>query len=175
MPNAIVECVPNFSEGKDAAKIKQITDAIEATPGATLLDVDPGRDTNRTVVTFVGPPEAAAEAAFQGIAKAAQVIDMSRHHGAHPRMGATDVCPFVPVEGVTLEDARRLPAAWARRVGKELEIPVYLYEAAAAAPPAPQPGGHPRASTRGWLGSWPIRAGSPTTARRSSIPRAGPR
>ena len=134
MPTAIVECVPNFSEGKDAAKIKQITDAIEATPGATLLDVDPGRDTNRTVVTFVGSPEAAAEAAFQAIAKAAQVIDMSRHHGAHPRMGATDVCPFVPVEGVTLEDCAAIARSVASRVGKELEIPVYLYEAAAASP-----------------------------------------
>ena len=119
---------------KDAAKIKQITDAIEATPGATLLDVDPGRDTNRTVVTFVGSPEAAAEAAFQAIAKAAQVIDMSRHHGAHPRMGATDVCPFVPVEGVTLEDCAAIARSVGARVGKELEIPVYLYEAAAASP-----------------------------------------
>jgi glutamate formiminotransferase/formiminotetrahydrofolate cyclodeaminase len=134
MPGAIVECVPNFSEGKDAAKIKQITDAIEATSGATLLDVDPGRDTNRTVVTFVGSPEAAAEAAFQAIAKAAQVIDMSRHHGAHPRMGATDVCPFVPVEGVTLEDCAAIARSLGARVGKELEIPVYLYEAAANSP-----------------------------------------
>lgn len=130
----LVECVPNFSEGRDKAKIKQITDAIEAVAGVTLMDVDPGADTNRTVVTFVGEPEAALEAAFQGIAKAAQVLDMSQHHGSHPRMGATDVCPFIPVEGLTMEDCAELARRLGKRVGEELGIPVYLYEAAASKP-----------------------------------------
>ena len=134
MSRKIVECVPNFSEGKDPAKIKQITAAIEAVQGVELLDVDPGRDTNRTVVTFVGAAEAVAEAAFQAIAKAAQVLDMSRHHGAHPRMGATDVCPFIPVEGVTMEDCAEIARQVGRRVGEELAIPVYFYEAAASTP-----------------------------------------
>ena len=130
----LVECVPNFSEGRDRAKIKQITDAIEAVAGVTLMDVDPGADTNRTVVTFVGEPETALEAAFQGIAKAAQVIDMSQHHGSHPRMGATDVCPFIPVEGISMEDCAELARRLGKRVGEELGIPVYLYEAAASKP-----------------------------------------
>ncbi len=134
MSRKIVECVPNFSEGQDPAIIKQITDVVQSVQGVELLDVDPGRDTNRTVVTFVGSPEAVAEAAFQAIAKAAQVIDMSRHHGAHPRMGATDVCPFVPVEGVTIEDCAEIARQVGRRVGEELEIPVYFYEAAATSP-----------------------------------------
>jgi glutamate formiminotransferase/formiminotetrahydrofolate cyclodeaminase len=130
----IVECVPNFSEGSDASKIKHITNAIEAVAGARLLDVDPGRDTNRTVVTFVGSPEAAVEAAFRAIAAAAEVIDMSTHRGAHPRMGATDVCPFVPVEGLELKDCAELAWRLGERVGRELEIPVYFYEAAAKSP-----------------------------------------
>lgn len=130
----LVECVPNFSEGRDKAKIKAITDAIEAVAGVRLMDVDPGADTNRTVVTFVGEPEAALEAAFQGIAKAAQVIDMNAHHGSHPRMGATDVCPFIPVEGMSMEDCAELARRLGRRVGEELGIPVYLYEAAASKP-----------------------------------------
>lgn len=130
----LVECVPNFSEGRDKAKIKAITDAIEAVAGVSLMDVDPGADTNRTVVTFVGEPEAALEAAFQGIARAAQLIDMSQHHGAHPRMGATDVCPFIPVEGMSMKDCAELARRLGRRVGEELGIPVYLYEAAASKP-----------------------------------------
>jgi glutamate formiminotransferase/formiminotetrahydrofolate cyclodeaminase len=134
MDQRVVECVPNFSEGRDRAKIKQISDAIESVPGATLLDVDPGADTNRTVVTFVGDPVAVAEAAFQAIAMAARVIDMSQHHGAHPRMGATDVCPFVPISGVTMEDCAAIARTVGERVGRELEIPVYLYEAAASRP-----------------------------------------
>mgnify|MGYP001035702806 FL=1 len=134
MEQKIVECVPNFSEGKDLAKIKQITAVIEAVPGITLLNIDPGTDINRTVVTFVGSPEAVAEAAFQAIAKAAQVIDMTKHHGAHPRIGATDVVPFVPVEGVTLEDCAKIARQVGERVGRELEIPVYLYEEAATRP-----------------------------------------
>jgi glutamate formiminotransferase / formiminotetrahydrofolate cyclodeaminase len=132
MEQRVVECVPNFSEGRDRAKIKQITDAVEVVPGVTLLDVDPGADTNRTVVTFVGDPDAVAEGAFQAIAKAAQVIDMRQHHGAHPRMGATDVCPFVPIAGVTMEDCAAIARTVGERVGRELEIPVYLYEAAAS-------------------------------------------
>ena len=134
MDQRVVECVPNFSEGRDRAKIKQITHAIEAVAGVTLLDVDPGADTNRTVVTFVGDPDAVAEGAFQAIAKAAQVIDMAQHHGAHPRMGATDVCPFVPIAGVTMEDCAAIARRVSERVGRELEIPVYLYEAAATRP-----------------------------------------
>ena len=130
----IVECVPNFSEGRDLTKIRQITDAIQSVQGVTLLDVDPGATTNRTVVTFVGDPDAAVEAAFQAIKTASQVLDMSTQKGAHPRMGATDVCPFVPVEGLTLEDCAELARRLGERVGRELQIPVYLYEAAAATP-----------------------------------------
>ena len=130
----IVECVPNFSEGRDAGKIKQITSAIEAVSGVQLLNVEPGADTNRTVVTFVGEPEAVLEAAFQAIARAAQLIDMSTHHGAHPRMGATDVCPFVPVEGVTMAECVALARKLGERVGRELGIPVFLYEEAASSP-----------------------------------------
>lgn len=130
----IVECVPNFSEGRDPARIAQITDAIEAVAGVTLLDVDPGADTNRTVVTFVGDPDAVVEAAFAAVRTAAEVIDMRTHSGAHPRMGATDVCPFVPVEGTTLEDCAELARRLGQRVGDELGIPVYLYEEAASTP-----------------------------------------
>jgi glutamate formiminotransferase/formiminotetrahydrofolate cyclodeaminase len=130
----IVECVPNFSEGRDRAKIKRITDAIEAVSGVTLLNVEPGADTNRTVVTFVGSRAAVEQAAFAGIATAAQVIDMRTHTGAHARMGATDVCPFVPVEGVTMDDCVAVAKRLGERVGRELGIPVYLYEAAAATP-----------------------------------------
>ena len=134
MDQRVVECVPNFSEGRDAAKIKQITDAIEAVRGVTLLDVDPGADTNRTVVTFVGDPDAVSEAAYQAIARAAQVLDMRQHHGAHPRLGATDVCPFVPIAGVTMEECAAIARRVGERVGRELDIPVYLYEAAASRP-----------------------------------------
>jgi glutamate formiminotransferase/formiminotetrahydrofolate cyclodeaminase len=132
MPTPLVECVPNFSEGRDRAKIKRITDAIEAVGGVTLLNVDPGADTNRTVVTFVGSPDAVERAAFSAIATAAQIIDMRTHSGAHPRMGATDVCPFVPVEGVTMEDCAAIARRLGERVGRDLGIPVYLYEAAAS-------------------------------------------
>ncbi len=130
----IVECVPNFSEGRDAGLIGQITDEIKKVAGVELLDVDPGRDTNRTVVTFAGSPEAAEEAAFQAIKKAAELIDMSKHKGAHPRMGATDVCPFVPVAGMTMADCVEVARRLGRRVGEELAIPVYLYEEAASCP-----------------------------------------
>ena len=134
MSRKLVECVPNISEGRDAAKIKQVTDAIAAVPGIRLLDVDPGADTNRTVITFVGAPEAVLEGAFCCIREAARTIDMRLHHGAHPRMGATDVVPFVPVEGVTMEDCADLARRLGERVARELAIPVYLYEAAASRP-----------------------------------------
>ena len=130
----IVECVPNFSEGRDKAVIKQITDVIEASEGVKLLDVDPGEATNRTVVTFVGSPEAVVEAAFKAVKKAGEVIDMRRHHGAHPRMGATDVLPLVPVSGITLEECAELARKLAGRIADELSIPCYCYEAAAQRP-----------------------------------------
>lgn len=135
MNKRIVECVPNFSEGRDMTIIKSITDAIESVgKDIALLDVDPGEATNRTVVTFAGDPDAVVEAAFRGIKRAAELIDMSRHHGAHPRMGATDVCPFVPVAGVTLQECAQMALALAQRVADELGIPVYAYEAAARIP-----------------------------------------
>src|SRR6266702_1342696 len=127
----LIECVPNFSEGRDQNIIRQITAAIESVDGVSLLDVDPGASTNRTVVTFVGGPEAAVEAAFRGIQKAAELIDMRKHKGAHPRMGATDVCPFVPVSNVSWEEAIASAKQLGKRVGDELNIPVYLYERAA--------------------------------------------
>jgi glutamate formiminotransferase/formiminotetrahydrofolate cyclodeaminase len=130
----IVECVPNFSEGRDLAVIEQITAEIKKIAGVELLDVDPGRDTNRTVVTFAGSPAGVEEAAFQAIKKAAELIDMAKHKGAHPRMGATDVCPFVPVSGVTMADCVEIAGKLGRRVGEELAIPVYLYEEAASCP-----------------------------------------
>src|SRR3954464_2138520 len=130
----IIECVPNFSEGRDLEVIRQITAAIEAVDGVSLLNVDPGASTNRTVVTFAGSPEAAVEAAFRGIEKAAELIDMSKHKGAHPRMGATDVCPFIPVSNVSWEEAIACARNLGRRVGDELKIPVYLYERAASDP-----------------------------------------
>lgn len=126
----LIECVPNFSEGRDLEVIRQITAAIEAVDGATLLHVDAGKATNRTVVTFAGEPEPVIEAAFQAIRKAAERIDMHRHQGEHPRMGATDVCPLIPIAGVTLEEAAEWSRKLAERVGRELGIPVYLYEAA---------------------------------------------
>ena len=130
----LIECVPNFSEGKDLAKVKAITDAIESVDGITLLDVDPGADTNRTVVTFVGNPDAVSEAAYLGIKMAAEVIDMSKHKGAHPRMGATDVCPFIPISNVSNEECIDLSKEIGQRVGKELSIPIYLYEYSAQTP-----------------------------------------
>jgi len=127
----LIECVPNFSEGRDLEVIRQITDAIESVDGVSLLDVDPGASTNRTVVTFVGSPDAAVEAAFRGIKKAAELIDMRKHKGAHPRMGATDVCPFIPVSNVSWEEVIACANKLGKRVGEELSIPVYLYERAA--------------------------------------------
>ena len=127
---ALLECVPNFSEGRDLDVIRQITARIEEVEGATLLHVDPGKATNRTVVTFAGAPDAVVEAAYRAIREAARLIDMRGHRGEHPRMGATDVCPLVPLSGITLDEAAALARRLAERVGTELGIPVYLYEAA---------------------------------------------
>jgi glutamate formiminotransferase/formiminotetrahydrofolate cyclodeaminase len=127
----LIECVPNFSEGRDRDIIRQITTAIESVDGISLLDVDPGASTNRTVVTLVGSPDAVVEAAFRGIEKAAELIDMRQQRGAHPRMGATDVCPFIPVSNVSWEEAIDCANNLGRRVGEQLKIPVYLYERAA--------------------------------------------
>ena len=130
----IIECVPNFSEGRDLEIIRQITAAIESVEGISLLNVDPGASTNRTVVTFAGNPKAAVEAAFRGIQKAAELIDMRKQKGAHPRMGATDVCPFIPVSNVSWEEAIACANELGKRVGDQLKIPVYLYEKAAKDP-----------------------------------------
>jgi len=130
----LIECVPNFSEGRDSNTIKQITDAIAAVEGVQLLNVDPGKATNRTVVTFVGTPEAVIEAAFQGIKTAGEVIDMRQHTGEHPRQGATDVCPLIPISNMTMEETVEYAKRLAKRVGEELGIPAYLYESAATRP-----------------------------------------
>lgn len=130
----LIECVPNFSEGRDMNVIKQITDQIEQVQGVKLLDVDPGVATNRTVVTFVGTPEEVIEAAFLAVKKASEVIDMRRHKGEHPRMGATDVCPLIPVSNITMEETVVYARLLAKRIGEELNIPVYCYESAAFAP-----------------------------------------
>lgn len=130
----IVECVPNFSEGRDMNVIRQITDEIEGVKGVKLLDVDPGEATNRTVVTFVGEPADVVEAAFRAVKKAGQLIDMRQHHGAHPRIGATDVLPIVPVSGITLEECAEISRQLAKRIADELNIPCYCYEAAAFTP-----------------------------------------
>ena len=126
----LIECVPNFSEGNDLNIIRQITDEIEKIDGVRLLNVDPGKATNRTVVTFVGTPEAAIDAAFRAIKKAGELIDMSKHKGEHPRMGATDVCPLIPISNISMEETAKYAQQLAKRVGEELMLPVYLYEAA---------------------------------------------
>jgi glutamate formiminotransferase / formiminotetrahydrofolate cyclodeaminase len=131
MKQKLIECVPNFSEGNDMEVIRQITNEIESVEGVILLDVDPGRDTNRTVVTFVGPPGEVAEAAFRAVRKASELIDMRKHRGAHPRFGATDVCPLVPVSGISMEETVEYARRLAQRIGEELGIPVYCYENAA--------------------------------------------
>ncbi len=131
MQKRIIECVPNFSEGRDMEIIRQITDSVVSVKGVKLLDVDPGKDTNRTVVTFVGEPEDVVEAAFLAVKKAALLIDMSRHHGEHPRMGATDVCPLVPVSGISMEETAVYARRLAQRIGDELAFPVFCYENAA--------------------------------------------
>lgn len=126
----LVECVPNFSEGRDLNIIKQITDEIESVEGVKLLNVDPGKATNRTVVTMVGEPDAVIQAAFLAIKKAGELIDMSKHKGEHPRMGATDVCPLIPISNISMQETAEYAKKLAKRVGEELKLPVYLYEAA---------------------------------------------
>ena len=126
----LIECVPNFSEGRDLNIIRQITDVIENVEGVRLLNVDPGKATNRTVVTFVGEPAPVIEAAFRAIRKAAELIDMSKHQGEHPRMGATDVCPLIPISGISMTETVQWAKKLGERVGKVQNIPVYLYESA---------------------------------------------
>ena len=123
----LIECVPNFSEGNDLSIIKQITDQIESVEGVRLLNVDPGKATNRTVVTMVGEPELVIEAAFRAIKKAGELIDMSKHKGEHPRMGATDVCPLIPIANISMEETAVFAQKLAKRVGEELNLPIYLY------------------------------------------------
>lgn len=130
----LIECVPNFSEGNDMHIINQITDTMKTVEGISIIDVDPGKATNRTVVTMVGEPEAICEAAFRGVKKAAELIDMTKHKGAHPRFGATDVCPLIPVSNITMEETVQYAQKLAKRIGEELNIPVYCYENAAYAP-----------------------------------------
>src|SRR5574338_1638236 len=127
---ALIECVPNFSEGRDPEIIRRIADALGSVEGAKLLHVDPGKATNRTVMTIAGSPEAVCEAAFRAIQVAGELIDMRHHTGEHPRMGATDVCPLVPISGIGMEETAEYARRLAERVGRELGIPVYLYEAA---------------------------------------------
>ena len=127
----LVECVPNFSEGRSKEKINEIISVIKSITGVEVKDIDMGSDTNRTVVTFVGNPEAVKEAAFLSVKKASEIIDMRKHSGAHPRMGATDVCPFVPVDNISMEDCVLIANEVGKRIGEELKIPVYLYEEAA--------------------------------------------
>lgn len=132
--NQLIECVPNFSEGRDMNIIRQITDEIEKIEGVRLLDVDPGKATNRTVVTFVGHPKAVIEAAYQAIKKASELIDMAKHSGEHPRMGATDVCPLIPISGISMEETAAYAHELGKRVGETLGIPVFMYESAATKP-----------------------------------------
>jgi len=131
MNKQLIECVPNISEGRDTAKINAIASVVETVEGVKLLDIDPGKATNRTVITFVGEPENVIEAAFQLIKKASELLDMSKHSGEHPRFGATDVCPLVPISNITLEQAAVYAHKLGERVGKELGIPGYFYENAA--------------------------------------------
>lgn len=132
--SALIECVPNFSEGRDLFVIKQISDAIESIEGVQLLNVDPGKGANRTVVTFAGAPDAIVEAAFRGIQKVAELIDMRQHTGEHPRIGATDVCPLIPISGISMEETVAYAHQLGKRVGEELGIPVFMYEHAATTP-----------------------------------------
>src|SRR5437899_12904613 len=134
MPRQLIECVPNFSEGRDAGKIDAIEQTILAVPEVVLLDRESDADHNRSVLTFVGPPAAVADAAFRAVEKAVALIDLTKHQGAHPRLGAADVVPFIPIEGVTLEECVKLSERLANEVWSKLRVPVYLYEAAARRP-----------------------------------------
>ena len=165
MEKRIVECVPNFSEGRDKAIIRQITSAIESSGGVKLLDVDPGEATNRTVVTFVGSPEAVVEAAFAGVKRAAELIDMRRHKGAHPRMGATDVLPLIPICGITLAECAELARKLAERIAAELHVPTYCYEAAAFIPEGATLRSAVPGSTRRCPRNWRTRRRPPISGR----------
>ena len=156
----IVECVPNISEGRRRDVYEAIARAAGAASGVRVLDVDPGEETNRTVITFVGEPEAVLEGAFRLVKASSELIDMRGHHGAHPRMGATDVVPFVPVAGVSMDDCVELARRLGERIGSELEVPVYLYEYAAT---------RWRPSGKGSTRRWPTSCGTPT-----SHPTSGP-
>src|ERR1700683_4517079 len=134
MPKQLVECVPNFSEGRDAAKIDAIVASVLAVTEVVLLDRESDADHNRSVLTFVGPPAAVAEAAFRSVETAVSLIDLTTHHGAHPRIGAADVVPFIPIEGVTLEDCVKLAEALGTKIWTNLRVPVYHYEAAGKRP-----------------------------------------
>ena len=171
----LIECVPNFSEGRDPDVIAAITRRIASVPGATLLHVDSGKATNRTVVTFAGEPAAVIEAAFEGIRAAAELIDMREHQGEHPRMGATDVCPLVPISEISMEETARYARQLAERVGRELGIPVYLYEAAQPDPAAAHWPPSAPANTRASRSRSVIPPGSRTSGRRSSTRAAAPR
>ncbi len=161
----IIECVPNFSEGRDRSVIDRIVQAIASVKEVKVLDVDPGEATNRTVVTFVGEPDYVLEAAFRGAAKAAELIDMRTHHGAHPRSGATDVLPLIPVAGITLEECAELARGLAERLFKELGIPCYCYEAAAF---------KPERRNLAVCRAGPIRPASPTSVILGTKPRSAP-
>lgn len=169
MSKQLIECVPNFSEGRDMAVVGQITAAIESVEGVKLLNVDPGAATNRTVVTFVGEPEAVTEAAFRAVRRATEGIDMRHHKGEHPRIGATDVLPLIPVAGISMEETAEYARRLAERIGTELSVPVYCYESAAYKPERdviwPLAG---RANMRVWPKNLPTRHGSPTMALPSS-------
>ena len=149
MGSPIVECVPNFSEGRDKNVVDAIARSISDVAGVSLLGVDPGADTNRTVFTFIGGPEAVARAALAAAKTAFRLIDMSKHSGAHPRMGALDVCPFVPVSGIDMEDCVELAKRVGAAIASELGVPVYLYEAAASRPERKSLARHPRRRVRG--------------------------
>ena len=149
MPRQLVECVPNFSEGRDAGKIEAIVAAIAAVPEVVLLDREADADHNRCVLTFVGPPAAVAEAALRGVEKAVELIDLTKHQGAHPRIGAADVVPFIPIEGVTLEECVRLAEQVGQEIWKRLQVPVYLLRSGGAAARAGEPGEHPARPVRG--------------------------
>ena len=173
MTTRLIECVPNISEGRDRAKIDAIAAVVETVDGVRLLDGDPGSSTHRTVITFVGPPETIVEAAFRLIQKAGELIDMSKHQGEHPRMGATDVCPFVPVAGVTMEDCKAAAHELGRRIGEELGIPVTSMRRPRRRPSAGTWPIAAKASTRGWR-SYPRPDGLPISVRPNSTSAPGP-
>lgn len=164
MSKQLIECVPNISEGRDEQKIQAIAGVVETVEGVRLLDVDPGKATNRTVITFVGEPENVIEAAFRLIKKASELIDMSKHSGEHPRFGATDVCPLVPIANITMEETVTYAHKLGKRVGEELGIPGYYYENAASAPERKILRTAVQANMKGFLKSLPTQNGNRTLA-----------